>query len=190
MAGSPSPCLLSNMTVEANFAAEKEEELPFKDIPADFWAVEESAWAYGKGDMNGVIADQFAPGRTVTRQQLWMVLARLAGEQPADMTAARKWAVENGVSDGSNPGGALTRQQMVAILYRYAKLMGYDVTGSADLTAFPDHASVADYAKEAMAWSVKNEIVGGTAQGTLNPAGTANRAQFAVILYRFCGNVL
>lgn len=91
MAGSPSPCLPSNMTVEANFAAEKEEELPFKDIPADFWTVEEIAWAYGKGDMNGVIADQFAPGRTVTRQQLWMVLARLAGEKPADMAAARRW---------------------------------------------------------------------------------------------------
>ena len=180
----------SDVTVEATFTAEKEETLPFADIPEDFWAVKEITWAYGKGYMNGVSADQFAPGRTVTRQQLWMVLARLAGEKPADMTAARQWAVENGVSDGSNPGGALTRQQMVTILYRYAKLMGYDATGSADLTVFPDHASVADYAKEAMAWSVKNEIVGGTAQGTLNPAGTATRAQFAVILYRFCGNVL
>ena len=185
MAGSPSPCLLSNMTVEANFAAEKEEELPFKDIPADFWAMEEIAWAYGKGDMNGVSADQFAPGRIVTRQQLWMVLARLAGEKPTDMAAARRWAMENGMSDGSAPGGALTCQQMVRILYRYAKLMGYAPTGAADLTVFPDYASVAAYAREAMAWSVENKIVGGTAQGTLDPAGTASRAQFAVILYRF-----
>ncbi len=123
----------SDVTVEATFTAEKEETLPFADIPEDFWAVKEITWAYGKGYMNGVSADQFAPGRTVTRQQLWMVLARLAGEKPADMTAARQWAVENGVSDGSNPGGALTRQQMVTILYRYAKLMGYDATGSADL---------------------------------------------------------
>ena len=185
MAGSPLPCLPSNMTVEANFAAEKEEELPFKDIPADFWTVEEIAWAYGKGDMNGVSADQFAPGRTVTRQQLWMVLARLAGEKPTDMAAARRWAMENGMSDGSAPGGALTRQQMVRILYRYAKLMGYGPTGTADLTVFPDYASVAAYARETMAWSVENKIVGGTAQGTLDPAGTASRAQFAVILYRF-----
>ena len=37
-----------------------------------------------------------------------------------------------------------------------------------------------------MAWAVANGIVGGTSQGTLNPAGTASRAQFAVILSRFC----
>ena len=34
-----------------------------------------------------------------------------------------------------------------------------------------------------------NGIVGGTSQGTLNPTGTATRAQFAVILYRFWSQV-
>ena len=34
-----------------------------------------------------------------------------------------------------------------------------------------------------------NGIVGGTSAGTLNPAGTATRAQFAVILYRFWNQV-
>ena len=36
-----------------------------------------------------------------------------------------------------------------------------------------------------MQWSVANNIVAGTTNGTLNPTGTATRAQFAVILYRF-----
>ncbi len=125
----------SKVTVEATFTAEKEETLPFKDVDEDFWAVKEITWAYENGYMKGNSATTFNPTGTVSRQQLWMVLARLAGEQPADMATARQWAVENGVSDGSNPGGALTRQQMVTILYRYAKLMGYDVTGSADLTS-------------------------------------------------------
>ena len=35
-----------------------------------------------------------------------------------------------------------------------------------------------------------NGIVGGTAQGMLNPAGTANRAQFATILKRYCENIV
>ena len=38
---------------------------------------------------------------------------------------------------------------------------------------------------EPMEWSVANDIVSGTSQGTLNPTGTATRAQFAVILHRF-----
>ena len=175
----------SKVTVEAKFVKESASQLPFADVSADYWAYDEIAWAYENGYMNGTSATAFNPGGNVSRQQLWMILARLSGASPASMAEAREWAIGNGISDGSNPGGAISRQQMVATLYRYAKLMGYDTTGAADLTVFPDHASVADYAKEAMAWSVKNEIVGGTAQGTLNPAGTASRAQFAVILYRF-----
>lgn len=101
------------------------------------------------------------------------------------MAQARSWAVNNGVSDGSNPTGTVTRQQMVTILYRYADLNGYETSAKASLSMFPDSGSVADYAKDAMAWSVANGIVGGTAEGTLSPAGSATRAQFAVILMRF-----
>ena len=49
---------------------------------------------------------------------------------------------------------------------------------------------MADYAKEAMTWSVANSIVAGTADGKLNPTGTANRAQFATILERFCEKIV
>ena len=181
----------SKITVEAAFA--KIEEQPahsFRDVPDGFWAEDEIAWAYENGYMNGNTATTFNPNGTVTRQQLWMILARLSGERPASFAEARTWAMDNGVSDGTNPGNAVSRQQLVTILYRYAALKGYRISGAADLTAFPDHASVAAYATDAMSWSVANGIVGGTAQGTLNPTGTATRAQFAVILYRFCGNIV
>lgn len=170
--------------------AKIEEAHTFTDVPGGHWAGDEIAWAYEQGYMNGNTAATFNPDGTVSRQQLWMILARLSGQRPADFAGAREWAVRSGVSDGTNPGGAVSRQQMVAILYRYAAMMGYEISGAADLTAFPDHGGVAAYASGAMAWSVANGIVGGTAQGTLNPAGTATRAQFAVILYRFCGKTV
>lgn len=119
-----------------------------------------------------------------------MILARLSGADPANFAEARAWAVNNGVSDGSNPAANMSRQQMVTFLHRYAEMRGYRLTGSADLTAFPDHASVANYAVEPLSWSVANSIVSGTANGTLNPGGTATRAQFAVILQRFYGSVV
>lgn len=169
--------------VESDSAAEV--EMSFTDVPADYWAVSEIQWAFENGYMNGTSATTFNPSGTVSRQQVWMILARMAGANPADMAAAKAWAVEAGISDGTNPGGGVTRQQLVALLYRFAAQNGYDTNAKADLSGYPDVASLASYAADAMAWSVANGIIGGTTQGTLNPAGTANRAQFAVILWRF-----
>ena len=176
----------TKVTVEATFS-KIEEAQTFIDVPDGYWAEDAIAWAAENGYMNGNSAVTFNPEGTVTRQQLWMILARLSGYQPADFTEAKAWAVDNGVSDGTVPGNAVSRQQLVTILYRYAVRMGYNTAARADLTVFPDHASVASYATDAMSWSVANGIVGGTTQGTLNPAGTATRAQFAVILSRFVG---
>ena len=154
-------------------------------MPESFWAYNEIKWAYDNGYVNGTSATTFSPNSSISRQQVWMILARLSGADPANMAEARIWAMENGVSDGTNPGNAVTRQQLVALLFRYATLMGYVNDQRADLSIYPDASAVASYAVEPMQWSVANSIVAGTSDGTLNPTGTATRAQFAVILYRF-----
>ena len=176
------------VVIEVSFAesdSAAEVEMSFADVPSDYWAVSEIRWAFDNGYMNGTSAATFNPGGTVSRQQVWMILARMAGADPADMSAAKAWAVEAGISDGTNPGGAVSRQQLVALLYRFAAQNGYDTSARADLSGYPDVASLASYAAEPMAWSVAGGIIGGTTQGTLNPAGTATRAQFAAILWRF-----
>ena len=179
----------SAVTVKAVFVREGSTvvtpEVSFTDVVESFWAYNEIQWAAENGYMTGTTATTFNPGGTVTRQQVWMILARMDGARPADMAAAKTWAVNNGISDGTNPGGAVTRQQLVSLLYRFAGQNGYDVSAKADLSGYPDVASLASYAADAMAWSVANGIIGGTTAGTLNPTGTANRAQFAVILWRF-----
>ena len=176
------------ITVDTQFASEgTSTPAPgFSDLSSDYWASAEISWAAEKGIMQGIRNGAFAPERTVTRQQLWMVMGRIDGSDPSDMAAACAWAKENSISDGTRPGDSLTRQQMVAILYRYAQLKGYSVTGSADTSSFPDHVNVSNYAKDAMAWAVGSGIVAGTSDGRLNPGGTATRAQFAVIMHRFC----
>lgn len=174
------------VTVKAVFARENTEaETVFTDVPKNFWAYNEISWALEKGYMKGTTATTFTPSGTVTRQQVWMVLARMAGANPADMAAAKAWAVANGISDGTNPGSPVTRQQLVALLYRFAAKTGHDTNAKADLSSYPDASSVAAYAADAMAWAVAGGIINGTTQGTLNPAGPSNRAQFAVMLWRF-----
>ena len=172
------------VTIEVTFVRAGESVF-FDDVPASFWAYDEIAWAYDNGYVNGTSAATFSPNSSITRQQVWMILARLSGTSPASMAAAREWAMANNISDGTNPGNAVTRQQLVALLYRYAQMMGYDNGAREALTSFPDAGTVSGYAQEPMQWSVANNIVAGTSDGTLNPTGTATRAQFAVILYRF-----
>lgn len=179
----------SAITVKTVFVPEGSatvsQEMDFADVGESHWAYNEIAWAFENGYMNGTGTATFHPTGSVTRQQVWMILARMSGADPANMAEAKNWAVNNGVSDGSNPGSPVTRQQLVALLYRFAGQMGYDTAARADLSGYPDAASVSSYAADAMAWSVANSIVGGTTAGTLNPTGTANRAQFAAILWRF-----
>ena len=80
--------------------------------------------------------------------------------------------------------GKITREQLAAMLYRYAKLKGYDVSASADLSGCSDAAKVNTYAGDAMRWAVAEGLIQGMG-GKLNPQSTATRAQVATILMRF-----
>ena len=172
------------VTIAVTFVRETG-ETTFSDVPETYWAYDEIQWAYENGYVNGTSASTFAPGASISRQQVWMILARLSGAAPADMAAVRAWAMETGVSDGTNPGAAVTRQQLAALLFRFAQANGYDDGQRGDLSRFPDAGSAASYAVEPLQWATAGGILNGTSQGTLNPAGTATRAQFAVMLYRF-----
>lgn len=181
------------VTVDAKFAEEgsqtQTKDFPFTDA-ADSWARDAIAWAYENGYVNGTGATTFNPNGSITRQQMWMILARLSGASPANMTEAREWAMSSGVTDGTNGGNAMTRQQMVTFLYRYAQNRGYTTGGGTSLDSFPDNATVSAYAREPLAWAVGNGIVAGTSDGNLNPGGGATRAQFAEILQRFYSNTV
>ncbi len=181
------------VTVDAKFAEEgsqaQTKDFPFTDAE-DSWARDAIAWAYENGYVNGTSATTFNPNGSITRQQMWMILARLSGASPANMAEAREWAMSSGVTDGTNGGNAMTRQQMVTFLYRYAQNRGYTTSGGTSLDSFPDNATVSAYAREPLAWAVGNGIVAGTSDGNLNPGGGATRAQFAMILQRFYNNTV
>ena len=174
------------VTVDAKFVkADGSSDAAFSDVPDTHWAIKEITWAAENGIMNGIGGGQFAPDRTVTRQQLWMVLARTSGSSPANMAEARTWAINSGISDGSNPTGPVSRQQLVTMLYRYAVKQNTALSGSKDISTYADADAVSGYAKDAIAWAVGNGIVSGTSGNRLNPQGSATRAHFAAFLYRF-----
>lgn len=105
------------------------------------------------------------------------------------------WARMNGIVAGYSDelfglNDTITREQMAAILYRYAQYKGCDTTAKANLSKFADAAQVGSYAVEAIRWANAEGLVNGTSATTLSPKGRATRAQVAVILTRFCQNIV
>lgn len=159
----------------------------FTDVPAGSWYEDAVNYVYEKGLMNGTSKNGFSPNVSTTRGMIVTILARVEGVNTNGTpwyAAGQKWAMDNGISDGTNMPGVITREQLATILYRYAKQKGYDVSKSAALTAFADADKVSGYASEAMQWAVAEGLLQGS-NGKLDPQGSATRAQVATILMRF-----
>ena len=154
----------------------------FVDVhPVDHWAEGAVDFVTAREIFGGTSATTFTPNGSMTRQAMWMVLARMSGETPANMTEARDWAVENGISDGSNPTNAVTRQQFVTMLWRWHGEPESDHSVDHHIDAH----TISSYAEEAVAWAVEHGIKGGYPDGTLRPHGTATRAHVATFIQRF-----
>ena len=159
----------------------------FRDVAASDWYFDAVQYVLEKGLMNGTSDWTFAPNDATTRGMIVTILARVEGVNTNGnpwYAAGQKWAMDNGISDGTNMPGVITREQLATILYRYAKQKGYDVSKSAALTGFSDADKVSGYAFDAMQWAVAEGLLQGS-NGKLNPQGSATRAQVATILMRF-----
>ncbi len=166
------------------------------------WAHAGIDYCVENGLMKGVSETVFTPTGSVTRAQLVTILYRLAGEPAVEFTGAFtdvaeglwysdaiEWAAANGVVNGVgegrfNPDGEITREQIAAILYRYSG----SPKAEGSLSAFPDAASVSDYAVDAMIWATGKGLINGIGQGDvtiLSPKTNASRAQIASIIMRY-----
>ena len=159
----------------------------FRDVAVSDWYFDAVQYVLEKGLMNGTSDWTFAPNDATTRGMIVTILARVEGVNTNGnpwYAAGQKWAMDNGISDGTNMPGVITREQLATILFRYARMKGYDVSKSAALTGFVDSDKVSSYAFDAMQWAVAEELLKGS-NGKLDPQGSATRAQVATILMRF-----
>ena len=177
-----------DVTVRVTFT--DSDALPFTDVSAGQWFYDAVAYVYTNGMMEGDSATTFNPDGTMTRAMFWAVLGRIdgatiTGTNWADQ--ARDWAMAEGVSDGTDPNGLVTREQMVTMLWRYAVAKGYDVSigESTNILSYADFGQISEYAIPAMQWGCGSGVITGVTESTLEPAGTATRAQCAAIFMRF-----
>ena len=181
---------------------------PFDDSGRGDWFYDNVVYVYENGLMDGVSDTLFDPDGTVTRAQLVTMLWRLDGEPSVNYALpftdvsggewyaeAVRWAAGEGIVNGVSetefaPNAAVTREQLAAILHRYAQHKGYDVSigESTNILSYSDFASISEYAISAMQWACGEGIITGVTESTLEPRGTATRAQSAAILMRFIEN--
>ena len=185
----------------------EEPDEPFIDVDENDWFYDAVTYVYSEGMMDGVSDTQFAPNSNLTRGMVVTMLYRLedeprvTGSSGFDDVAsgawyadAVTWAAENGIVNGVSdaefaPNDNITREQLAAILYRYAEYNDYDVSGRDDLSEFTDRSSISSYALDAMRWAVDEGLITGITDTTIEPQGTATRAQAATMFMRFMSTV-
>ena len=178
-------------------------KLNFTDVKETDWFFKGVEYVVDKDVMSGVSENQFDPSGKLTRAMLVQMLYNMESRPACDAenafmdvpvgqwyTDAVIWAndakIVSGMGEGLfAPNMEITREQMVAMLYNYAKYKGYDVTASADLSAFADTASVSTWAQPAMQWAVAEGYISGMGDSQLAPQGTATRAEIASVIMRF-----
>lgn len=190
------------VTIAATFGCDGGDNCPskaFTDLGDKQWYHDSIDYAVEHGLLEGTSATTMEPNATLIRAQLAQILYNIE-DKPAvtgemifeDVPASEwfyspvLWANQNDIINGTSattfePLEAITRQDLALMLYRYAGEPA--VTG--DLDGFTDADQVGDWAEEAMAWAVAEGIVQGDTPTTLNPTGTATRAEAAAMLQRF-----
>ncbi len=171
----------------------------FTDLGENQWYHDYIDYAVEHGLLEGTSPTTMEPNATLTRAQLAQILYNLEGKPQVqgdlDFTdvaegkwyyAAILWANQEGVVDGMSPdtfapNEDISRQDLALMLYRYAG----EPTVTGDLDGFKDAGQVGDWAEEAITWAVEEGIIDGMTPTTLEPTGTATRAQAAAMLQRF-----
>lgn len=181
---------------------EKSHELPFTDTAKGACYQGAVEYVYRNSIMTGTSGTTFEPNAPLSRAMVAQILYNLEGQPAVEgestfTDASTHWAVDaitwaqetgvvNSYEDNTfRPNRAVTREELAQMLYNYAKVKGYDLTASGDLTAFPDVSKVSDWAETAMSWANGNQLINGFEDDTLRPGGNSTRAQAASILMNF-----
>lgn len=201
----------ADVTVTALFGCDGGALCPskdFADVDPSEWYHAAIDWAVANDVLNGIgDTGRMDPLGKLTRAQMAAILYNVEGSPAVDVAAGNKfsdfdssawyakavaWTATKDLFQGYGTTGVfgandvLTREQAAAVLMRWSAMNGRDVTARADLSAYPDVASMSVWAKDCMSWAVAEGMINGvpTSDGILElkAAGTATRAQAASLM--------
>lgn len=178
-------------------------ENPFTDVDTDDWYYDDVKYVEENGLFSGMTETEFEPDTAITRGMLVTVLWRAEGgpvvnyqmafedvDQAAYYAEAVRWAASNNIVEGYSavnfaPDVPVTREQIAAILQRYADFKEIPTDETDSLAQFIDAAQVSGWALGNVQWAVGAGLITGRGNGSLDPQGSATRAEVAAVLHRF-----
>ncbi|MBR2240749.1 MAG: S-layer homology domain-containing protein [Clostridia bacterium] len=183
--------------------------IPFTDVSKSSWYFSAVKDMYDNSIISGLNNYTFGPYEKLTRGMIVTILWRMEGSPANDgksiftdvnskswYAQAIKWAADNKIVSGYTgttkfgPKDDIKRQDLAGILRNYAKYKGKNINATTDLTKYSDYNQISNYAKASMEWAVsKGVITGNTKTKTLNPKGTATRAEAASMIQKYCNKV-
>lgn len=186
-----------------------ESNLDYPDVPLDTWysnaVAFNSYYPCRTGAMGAIDGDNFLPNQNASRAMVADVLYRYGTwqnsgpfEQYLDIYKFKDatnteyafqvaWVGEQGYMNGYSSdyfgvNNNITRQEFAVVAYQAYKWVDSFASGnSAHLSSYSDVSTVADWAKEAMAWCVTNGILSGY-DGKITPEDPLTRGQLAVMM--------
>ena len=171
----------------------------FSDCDPKAWYHDGVHYVLDEGIMNGTGDSAFEPNEATTRAMIVTMLWRMENEPAAEASgftdlekgswyeAAVNWAAASQIVTGYDektfgPNDKITREQLAAILFRYSKAEAGG--GAMGLAGFDDEDQISDWAREPLLWAVTDGIINGMTETTLEPQGSATRAQVATMIMR------
>ncbi len=175
----------------------------FSDLAPVPWAADAIEKLAEAGIIHGTGVHRFSPTQRIKRGDFLLLLMRMmapenvaSGREFADVPAdsyyhdailqARALGIATGTgSNRFSPESPITRQEMAVLTARAVRASKY-LTGepqSGDLGAFRDAAKIAPWAESDLSDMVGRGYLAGS-NGSINPEGTATRAETAVFLCR------
>lgn len=177
------------------------EPVVFKDVNSKDWYYNAVVYSVSSGFFKGMSETQFAPDMEITRGMFVTLMERMYkknsivyeksyADVPDDAYYANavKWAKAEGIltfieGDYFYPDKPITREELVTVLRGSMAAAGQDVDYMIQMKSFSDSSSIAEWAKDHVAWAAAKKVVTGFEDGSFRPHSTATRAQVAQIFY-------
>jgi|GEM_PF-3551863 len=174
----------------------------YTDVSPAHWFYHEAKYIYDNDLYYDARASTFRESEPVTRATFVYALWKLSGAPKPTTVATFKdlkedwyvaavtWAAENAIVEGYSaaefgPADKVTREQIACLMYRYARFKGTSLAANVDLAAYTDAVQISDWALTEMKWANVQGLITGVTKTTLEPQGTATRAQVAAIIMRY-----
>ena len=176
--------------------------LPFRDVPANFWAYNQILYVYNRGIMVGTSDVTFTPDSQVTRAQVITMIARMGGADTSEApdtthfkdvqatdwyAASAEWAYAKGIYKTSNFNGnePIERQEIAQMLYQYlTKVEGYSSSIDKGVQNFADYKSISSNCRNAVQFMKQYGVMVGYGNNVFGPTDKVTRAQMAAVTNR------